>query len=264
MWRKVLFRRMKYEVVFFDIDGTLLDQNKKLPDSAKQAVRDLQSRGYLVVIATGREPSMFSHVRAELNIDSFISCNGSYVVHEGEVIDQQPIDAHDLNQLNNEALKNGHGMVFSNIDELWSSAGNHPYIEAAMNELGVEYPAYKPSRPDNIFYALLFCNESEEDLYRHKYEHLDFIRWHEHSLDVIARGGSKAKGIEKLLNHLAIDKERAIAFGDGLNDIEMLNFVGTGVAMGNAARIVKDAADVITKDVAEHGIRFGLEKMGLL
>lgn len=255
---------MGYRVVFFDVDGTLLDLNMQLPSSTKQAIYDLQAQGYPVVIATGREPSMFKHVMEELNIRSFISCNGSYVVYEGEVIYQQPIDASQLIQLNADALKNGQGMVLSDIEGLWATVDNHPYIREAMDHLQVVCPDYKPLPIANICYALLFCQESEEQLYRNKYKNLDFIRWHKYSLDVISKGGSKAKGIDRLLNHLGINKEQAAAFGDGLNDIEMLNFVGTGVAMGNAKHIVKEAADIVTKDVSQHGIKYGLEKIGLL
>ncbi|MER2090901.1 MAG: HAD-IIB family hydrolase, partial [Sporosarcina sp.] len=83
-------------------------------------------------------------------------------------------------------------------------------------------------------------------------------------MDVLPLGGSKAKGIEKFIEKKGFRKEHVYAFGDNLNDIEMLQYVGHGVAMGNAPEIVKNAARYITKDVSEDGIAHGLEMVGLL
>jgi hydroxymethylpyrimidine pyrophosphatase-like HAD family hydrolase len=67
-----------------------------------------------------------------------------------------------------------------------------------------------------------------------------------------------------MIEKLGFDKKDVYAFGDGLNDIEMLEFVGNGVAMGNAEEVVKEVANLVTKDVAEDGILHGLELVGLL
>ena len=73
------------------------------------------------------------------------------------------------------------------------------------------------------------------------------------------KGGSKAEGIKKLIEKLGFKMENVYAFGDGLNDIEMLQTVGTGVAMGNALDIVKEYADVVTTNVEDDGIVNGLK-----
>jgi len=70
-------------------------------------------------------------------------------------------------------------------------------------------------------------------------------------MDVLPLGGSKAQGIEKAIEKLGYTKEQVYAFGDYLNDIEMLQFVGNGVAMGNAPDLVKNAAKYVTKDVSD-------------
>ncbi|MFP3488979.1 HAD-IIB family hydrolase, partial [Staphylococcus sp. SIMBA_130] len=85
-----------------------------------------------------------------------------------------------------------------------------------------------------------------------------------YSMDVIPPGGSKAKGIEAMIDHLGFKRENTYAFGDALNDIEMLKFAGTGVAMGNGYDEVKEVADYITDPVDQNGIQKGLKKVGLL
>ena len=72
------------KIVFFDIDGTLLDHEKNLPDSTKKAIKLLQDNGVFVAIATGRAPFMFTNLREELEIDSFVSFNGQFVVFENQ------------------------------------------------------------------------------------------------------------------------------------------------------------------------------------
>ena len=83
-------------------------------------------------------------------------------------------------------------------------------------------------------------------------------------MDVLPIGGSKANGIEKYIEKRGYTKDQVYAFGDYLNDIEMLQYVGHGVAMGNAPDEVKKAARYVTKDVGEDGIAYGLEMVGLL
>ncbi|MFL6562409.1 MAG: HAD hydrolase family protein, partial [Bacillus sp. (in: firmicutes)] len=104
----------------------------------------------------------------------------------------------------------------------------------------------------------------EEKQYEQEFYDFDFVRWHPVSLDVVPKGGSKAKGIEKIVEKLGIPKERQYAFGDGLNDMEMLTAIENSVAMGNAQEIVKSVAKYVTKSVEENGISHGLQMVGLL
>ena len=78
------------------------------------------------------------------------------------------------------------------------------------------------------------------------------------------RGVHKASGIEAALEFLGIDRADSVAFGDGFNDLEMLAYVGVGVAMGDAPPEVKAVADRITGSPEEDGIRNGFAALGLI
>jgi Cof subfamily protein (haloacid dehalogenase superfamily) len=254
------------KIVFFDIDGTLLDHEKKLPTSTKEAILQLKEGGVHVAIATGRAPFMFADLREELGIHSYVSFNGQYVVFEGEVIYQNPLEEKMLEQLLEHAHKNGHPLVFLDEKMMKASMENHDYIHASMESLKFTHPEYDPNyyKGRRIYQALLFCRQEEEHEYISAYQMFQFIRWHEVSTDVIPFGGSKAEGIKKMVNRLGISMKDVIAFGDGLNDIDMIQYVGTGIAMGNAKEEVKKAANLITKPVDEDGIAYGLKLVGLL
>ncbi|WP_199615151.1 Cof-type HAD-IIB family hydrolase [Paenibacillus alkalitolerans] len=257
---------MTGKLIFFDIDGTLLDHDKKLPDSTKQAVRQLKAAGHEPVIATGRGPFMFKDIREELGIESFVSYNGQYVEWKSKPLLKNPIKTELLQQLTDYAVKNEHPLVYMDLETMKTNAEYHVHIEESIATLKEPYPDHDPEyfRNRDIYQTLVFCTEDEEPPYRNRFPDLDFIRWHRFSMDVLPSGGSKAKGIEAMIGMLGVGKEDVYAFGDYLNDIEMLRYVGTGVAMGNAPDIVKKAAKHVTKDVGEDGIMHGLRMLGLL
>ena len=107
----------------------------------------------------------------------------------------------------------------------------------------------------------------------YKEEYADILRdvdgaritaWWTRAADITPANGNKGVGVRKILDYYHLDKENAIAFGDGTNDIEMLEAVGTGVAMGNATDDVKAVADAICGHVAEDGIYHYCKEQGLI
>ncbi|MCP3741797.1 Cof-type HAD-IIB family hydrolase [Rossellomorea sp. BNER] len=254
------------KIVFFDIDGTLLDHDKKLPQATKEAIQTLQENGTYVAIATGRAPFMYEELRKELGIDSYVSFNGQYVVFENRVIYKNPLNNNVLKDLLNDSEKRDHPVVFLNQSTMKSTVKHHPFIEESMESLKFPHPDHQPDfySDKEIYQSLLFCRQEEEGFYREKYSDFSFIRWHEFSMDILPRGGSKAEGIKKMIAELGFNLEDVYAFGDGLNDIEMIEAVGTGVAMGNAVDEVKEHASFVTKHVDDNGISFGLKKLNLI
>ena len=258
---------MNRSIIFFDIDGTLLDHNKELPSSAKEAVLKLKENGHIVAIATGRAPFMYTDLRKELGIDTYISYNGQYVVLNGEVIYTNPLNISSLIKLTDDALHNEHPIVFMDHEDMKANVPEHPYIEESIATLKINYfPTHDPHyyKGRELYQSLLFCPEGEEKQYEERYQDFEFIRWHPVSVDILPKGGSKANGIKQFAQKVGISDENIYAFGDGLNDIEMLQSVENSVAMGNAEEKVKRAAKHVTKSVEEDGIMHGLQLVGLL
>ncbi|KAB2337343.1 Cof-type HAD-IIB family hydrolase [Cytobacillus depressus] len=254
------------KIVFFDIDGTLLDSDKQLPQTTKKALQQLKENGVFVAIATGRAPFMFDKLRQELDIDSFISFNGQYVVFENEVIYKNSLPAAEIDRLVEYANKKEHALVFLNEKEMKSSALENKFIEESIGSLKFPYPDkdihfYKEQE---IYQALVFAEEHEDKEYERNFPNFRFIRWHQFSTDVLPAGGSKAEGIKMMIDRLGFEMKDVYAFGDGLNDIEMLKTVGTGIAMGNALDEVKLAADNTTTSVESNGIWNGLKSLALI
>lgn len=257
---------MERKIVFFDIDGTLLDYKKQLPASAKNAIFKLHEKGIDVAIATGRAPFMFDDLRKELHIDTYISVNGQYVVYKGEVIYENPMNQAAIVELGQFSKQQNDPMVFLDETKMVAACSHHPFIEKSIASLKFEHPPYHPNfeRENIVYQALVCCEEKNQALYEEKFKDFDFIRWHQYSMDVLPKGQSKAKGIEKLLKYLHLDLKNVYAFGDGLNDIEMMKTVGVAVAMENGKEETKKHADVITDTPENDGIYKGLKKLALL
>ncbi|AJS61161.1 Cof-type HAD-IIB family hydrolase [Paenibacillus sp. IHBB 10380] len=254
-------------IIFFDIDGTLLDHNKELPQSAERAIFDLKDRGYEVAIATGRAPFMFKDLREQLGIDTYVSYNGQYVVLRGEVIYTNPLNRKALQALTQLALLHEHAMVYMDHEDMKANVPNDEFVTKTINTLkAVVIPSHDPLYhvDRDIYQSLLMCQTENESFYEEVFESFDFVRWHLNAVDVVPAGGTKAKGIRKITDKLGIAPEYQYAFGDALNDIEMLSTITNSVAMGNAIPEAKAAAKYVTKPVDEDGILHGLQMLGLL
>lgn len=254
------------KICFFDIDGTLLDHDKKLPDSTKEAIKVLRENGVYVAIATGRAPFMFKELREELGIDSYVSFNGQFVVYENEVIFKNPLSKNALHKLYEQADIKNHPLVFMNEHEVRGTVDYSQHVEETLMAFQLEHPQRDERffEENDIYQTLFYCSDEEESHFQHISEDIRYIRWHPVCVDVVPANGSKANGILKFIEKAGFKMENVYAFGDGLNDIEMLRTVGTGIAMGNAEEELLKHADVITTNVDDDGIYNGLCKVNLL
>jgi len=253
-------------IIFFDVDGTLYNREKKIPNSAKKAIEAARNNGYEIAIATGRAPFMIENILEELNIDTYVTFNGQYVVYKGEVIYTDSVPKEYLAKIIAFGQERNHPVVFLDDKEMISSIEGHSFIEQSMNTLKYPYPSSNPLfyEANEVYQTLIFMEETDEQLYRDTFSEVKFVRWHPYSCDILPKHGSKARGIKTLLEKINIPIENSIAFGDGLNDIEMLQEVGTSVAMGNGHELAKKVADIITDDVDRDGIAKAMKKLNII
>ncbi|WP_342507268.1 Cof-type HAD-IIB family hydrolase [Sporosarcina sp. FSL K6-2383] len=258
---------MTKKIIFFDIDGTLYDHDKKLPASTKKALLQLQEKGHEVAIATGRAPFMFEDLLEELGIETFVSYNGQYVVFKGEPIYKNALDAEALLRLTDVAAEREHPIVYMDHEDMKTNTLDHEHILAGIQSLKIShFPAHDPAFHEGreLYQSLLFCQDPEDKEYEKQFPEFDFIRWHPFAVDIVPAGGSKARGIQKVIDRLNIAPENIYAFGDGLNDVEMLKTVANSVAMGDGRDEAKKAAKHVTTNVTDDGILNGLKMVGLL
>lgn len=254
------------KLLFFDVDGTLYNSDKKLPQSAKDALAAARANGHEIAIATGRAPFMIQSLLEELDIDTYVTFNGQYVVYKGEVIFTDGIPNAQLQRIIAFGEARNHPVVFLDEERMVAAVGEDARIGESLATLRYPYPQIDASyyKERSVYQTLLYITEDEQPLYEETFPHVSFVRWHPYSCDMLPHGGSKARGIEKLLAHRGGSMADVFAFGDGLNDIEMLQAVGTGVAMGNSHPRVKEVADIAIGHVDEDGLAKGMQQLGLI
>lgn len=252
--------------IVFDIDGTLLTTEMKFLDSTKQALISLKEKGHEIVIATGRDFTSAKSIVDEIEVDTYVLCNGSagYVRHE--LAHEVTLSKKSIMKLINIATENNDQIVFQ------SSNGLKRHFEVTGESLTKAYESLGWSIPDfdemyweqnSIIQAMLFCKP--EDLQKYDINEFRYVSWHnKFGLDVIPKEGSKANTILKIAEENGFKREDIIFFGDGMNDIELMELSGIGVAMGNAENEVKEKADLITDSCNEHGIYNALKNMSLI
>lgn len=257
---------MKPKIIFFDVDGTLTSyKNGIILDSTKQAIQQLIKQGIRVVAATGRPLSMCAEIAA-LGIDTFITANGAYVKHKNKIIHKITMDKKIVKDVMDFASKEGNALTFYSEKLHINGVQNSDVLNALKETLSLtDYPAVsKKAYENDTFLMCLFANEYMIQKYKEKFPTLTFKRWHPSILNVLENDVSKSLAILKVLEFFNIDKKEAIAFGDGENDIDMIELVGFGIAMGNANGKLKSVADFVTKGSDEDGIMYALDKYGIL
>ncbi|MGX7196216.1 HAD family hydrolase [Enterococcus olivae] len=251
----------------FDIDGTLLDSNKRPLPSTVAALTKLKNAGHYVTIATGRSRYLASEVIRELAFDNYILCNGSAAFVDHQQVYKRLLHKEQLHEF----LKEAHAMQidtsFVGLDHSKRSTSYNPaFMDEAMQSFGSTTPELDMEflEKNDVYQTLAFYDATYEHYFDDKYSELDFVRWHPKCVDVIPTGGSKAATILHVAEGLGLSQQDVIAFGDGMNDREMLKEAGTGVAMGNASDEVRQYADRITDDNDSDGIWNALVALGFL
>lgn len=247
------------KIVFFDVDNTLyLTDEQRIPESALYALTALQQQGILTAIATGRSIVSLPPAVQQLignGIDMVVAINGQYVQYQGRELAAFPLDSVQAADLSAQLRERGIAHAFV-ADTQISSALSSPYMETAMQSVHVTHTE-APDHPQNlpVYQILAFAPaEKEPEIAAMLPSDWHTVRWHEFGLDILHRQGSKARGIQAALKQLDIRITDAMAFGDALNDCEMILAVGCGVAMANGVPALKVLTDHICPAAAEDGI----------
>lgn len=252
---------------FFDIDGTLLFGSHEMPDSTVQALHVLQANGVKIFIATGRPPVHLPHLPAlqKVNWDGYVAMNGQYCfMADGEVIYSKCIDPAALRTLLPYIEKEKLSIGFVEKDNCYFNLIDERSANFAK-ELGQGTADIAARIAQNPIYQLsAFLPDNYEEEFLRRCPGCLAVRWSPDFADILPEGGGKPNGLAAMLKHFGWTRDEAIAFGDGGNDVAMLEYAGIGVAMGNACDDAEAAADYVTTDIDKEGIAKALRHFGLV
>ncbi len=256
---------------FFDIDGTLTSfTSHEVPSSTARALQELRERGVLLFICTGRAPSQMGVVlnKLPLHFDGIVGANGQYCWNDDGIIARNPISPDDVHIILD--WLDAHPDVNAAFSEADYSYFNHdsPTLRTMWASLGKTAPridfADPRTRDAAIYQISPYIDQRTQDELTSLCRNVRGVRWHPDFVDLIVGDGGKNRGMEHMLQHFGLQREQSIAFGDGGNDIDMLEYAGIGVAMGNATPQTKAAADYVTADVDDDGIAKALRHFRIM
>ena len=276
------------KIIFIDVDGTLVDYEGRLPESAVTAIRTARKNGHRVYISTGRSKAEVYDPIWDIGLDGMVGGNGAYVEDHGQVVLHRMIPLEQAKRIVD--WLHGRGLEFyleSNsglyASENFEQAGLRSIQEYSRRKGGDAVTNMREAFP-----ALIFGCKGEQ-LYRddlNKVSYLlnsyqDFLDTREQFPDLENNtwGGAgetalfgdlgvknitKASAVKALLQHLDADQKDTIAFGDAKIDIPMFEACAYSVCMGSGGEEAKAAADYVTDDVEKDGLYKAFDRLGLL
>ena len=245
---------MSIKMILLDLDGTLLRSDGSISDRTKQVLRNCQDRGIYVVFATARNWIGAERYIEEIQPDYEITTGGTLIHRHGEQIYSCSLEMEDTNQIVRDLIAYNPKteitvavgrLVFWNSLHISESEKLHKAVyndyreplSCKANKILAELPNYE------IAEQIAYKNHCRLQSYRGE-------NWYA----FMPEGAGKVQAIKELAKILAISLDDIVAFGDDINDVEMLKMCGTGVAVANAVSQVQAIADSITLSNDENGV----------
>lgn len=257
-------------MISFDLDMTLLDhKTNRIPDSAMAAIEKLRKK-HRIVLATGRDMDNYYSVayRDLIQPDAIVHTNGTKITIGKTLLYEHIFSPTLLEELLQFCEKQGYGIGVTIGDEDFYI---HPEVIAANDRrfwgsCGRQFKDPWQLLQMNVR-SLAFVGTKEQ--VRHIEAQFPSLKLplfaSGHGADVVEKGNSKADGLRRLAAYWGEkeDLSDSVAFGDSMNDLEVVQEAGIGVAMGNAVEELKLVADYITSPIDEDGIYRACVHLGL-
>lgn len=258
--------------VFFDIDGTILDREHGIPEitpKVASAMKKLQAAGDKIFIATGRPVSFIYKELLNFGFDGFVTSNGALVLVDGKVIFESELDMDGVKKICALAESEQIEYIIESYPNNYVPK-NFTVAENFLKRIGVDYTKFiREFDIDKISISKIECVSERKDaenldvVYKKMLATPGFTGWadpfHYMSMEIYSDKVSKATGILEVLKYFNIPVEKSFAFGDGRNDGEMIQTVGTGIVMGTARDELKKIGKYVVPGVHEDGVAFGIE-----
>lgn len=260
------------KAIFFDMDGTLLYKKAEtespiISEETKKALQEVKAKGNLIFIATGRPLAFLTKEVMDIGFSGYILANGAVIMVDEQVVKNTPLNQIKLKKILDELDK-------KNIEYILQTKSKSYMKNDAINLInfynycGVDFDMIEndfildeiidevvkvemlPTTNENID----FCQSLEDDDF-------NLMGHPPYTFELYARDVSKATGIKEMLEIMEIDLQHTYAFGDGKNDIEMLQLVNCGIAMDNASEEVKQHANLVCGSATQEGVSKMLKQL---
>lgn len=269
------------KIIFFDIDGTLVAFQGGMPESAKEALQTAKANGHRIVLCTGRSRNQIYPWLLEEGFDGIVAAAGAYVEGDGKIIFHHTMERaaiqkavrffREQNAVYGFQTATGtvvHKDQLEEMHQVFADMGVdlEKIAQIFAGQRVEEGEDFYPEVEKLMYYK---CPKTVEEVRKIFLPEMDvtsssFEEPDESSGEVTAAGITKATGMQKMVEYFGMKQEDTVAFGDGPNDFEMMQYAKIGVAMGNSVKALKQLAYMVTDDVESDGIMHAMLKLGLI
>lgn len=259
----------KIKLIASDMDGTLLDENGQVPPETFDLILALRERGVRFVASSGRRYDrlcdFFSPVKDRMD---FVASNGAQVFADGVQIDREVYSHLAIRRLAKTVamFPNMHLALFDRTKSYLLDDEDKFVREVDKDLPNVERIYELPSPQVSIIKASIFCDDGNvmDNAYvlqRELSGLFTFAPSGSSYIDAMQPGISKASGIAQVMEYHGIDASEVMAFGDAMNDYEIIRFVGTGCAMANGRPALRAVADRVIGSNVEHAVQSEMRRL---
>lgn len=273
--------------VFIDVDGTLVDYNNDLPESAVQAIREARNNGHKVYAVTGRSKAEMYQEILDIGLDGYVGGNGNYIEANNEALMHLAIPVEDVKKIVDWLHERGLEYYVEANSGLYGSTNFKERGKETMRSYveGKGVTTDESFSVDDAFPALIYdADPVWDDVNKISFildtyqDYLDATEYFadfqvnswggkgEHALfgDVARAGINKRTALEFLAAHHKFNPKHTMAVGDAKVDIPMLEYVEVGVAVASGGEEIKAMADYVTDAVSEDGLYNAFKHYGLI
>ncbi len=256
-------------IFFIDYDNTIFShQSWAVPESALEALAELQKDGYPVVLASGRafrSDALPPEFQGRFSPDCLVSSNGAIIEIEGKLVWEKYFDPELQRRIMDYALENKYCLMSGYNGEWYTSNLEHflatssPSRKSLMPKTGEDFLSLYNKKLPSFF--LSDSLEAIADMQAHFPEtRLLYMGDNLGGADIIPKENGKITGAKRVLEHYGLTLADAVAIGDSMNDVELIEAASFGIAMGNAMPEVQARADFVTADIDHDGLAKAIAK----
>jgi Cof subfamily protein (haloacid dehalogenase superfamily) len=241
--------------VFLDIDGTIMN-NGIIPQRNIDVITSVQQLGHKVFINTGRSyASIPRELLDAVHFDGIVAGMGSYIRLGDEIVKSVVIPGNILKEIADYFVSKDMLCIFEGEEKMLYMNVNNEEDKLIVKDGNDFFTVYKEVRISKVTVGGVLTHNAVKLL-----EKNFTVIQHKMYAEFALKGCSKANGMKAMLERLSLKRENSIAVGDSANDIDMLEYAGISVAMGNSSAEVKQLCDFVSETVDNAGVAAALEK----
>lgn len=276
---------MERKVIFLDIDGTLTEPGSNTPPkSALEAIARARANGHYVFLCSGRNYDMLSPL-LKYEFDGVVASSGGYIVCGGKVIYDCPMTEDQKERMLKILRENGVFCTVECLDGSFTDEGFKEFLRQRAKEGGnsellrwreqieksLNILPMKEYKGQPVYKIVVMCQSMDQLEAPRKALEGEFLfciqdegREGLVNGEIVNRKFDKGQGIERVCACLGLPLQASVAFGDSMNDREMMEKAGLGICMENGSPLLKAMADDVCPSVSEDGLLEGFRKHHLI